>query len=68
VQVLRQHKDWIAQFGHPRFQLRTYKEICKNFKRSISRNDPQSTCFYVFNSGKKIGKFFGSFRFLYLDL
>jgi glycosyltransferase involved in cell wall biosynthesis len=69
IRVLRTHKDFLKSFGHHRFKLNSYKEILSsliNFVRGQNQN--YSICYSVFNLGKKVGKFFGSIRFFYLDL
>lgn len=63
------HKDFLKKFGHHRFNLSSYADIlCSFTKFVLGSNQDDSLCYFVFNSGKKVGKFFGSIRFLYLNL
>lgn len=69
IQVLRDHQEFLKNFGHRRFKIQSYLEIIfylKNFIFNINRN--HSLCHFVFNAGKKTGKFLGSLRFRYIEL
>ena len=63
------HNDFIKQFGHRRFNTNSYIALLSsliNFVLGQNRN--YSICYFIFNLGKKFGKFFGSIKFCYLDL
>ncbi|MGH7801695.1 MAG: glycosyltransferase [Thermodesulfobacteriota bacterium] len=69
IKALKVHKVFFKQFRHRRVNIRSYIEILSSFINSVlGENQNSSLCYFVFNSGKKLGKFFGSIRFLYLDL
>jgi glycosyltransferase involved in cell wall biosynthesis len=69
IKNLKSHKNFLKKFGHRRFNPSSYTEILSSFAKFIlGRNQSDSLCYFVFNSGKKIGKFFGSIRFFYADI
>lgn len=69
IRALKAHKDFLKPFGHSRFNLSSYREILFSFLSFARGKDQnQSICYFIFNLGKKTGKFFGSLRFLYPDL
>ena len=69
IKALKAHKNFVKQFGHRRIDLDSYKKIRSSLIYAIlGQNQNHSNCYFVFNLGKKIGKFFGSLRFLYPDL
>jgi glycosyltransferase involved in cell wall biosynthesis len=66
---LKAHENFLKKFGHRRFNLSSYADILSCFgKFVLGCNRTDSLCYIIFNSGKKIGKFFGSIRFFYADL
>lgn len=66
---LKSHEHFLKKFGHRRFNLSSYGDILSCFVNFVfGRGRTDSLCYFVFNSGKKIGKFFGSIRFFYADL
>jgi len=72
IHVFKRHHDFLVSHGgrRRRFNGRVYRDIGSNLLRAAARG-PGSTeplCEAVFNSGKKLGKAFGSVRFRYLDL
>ncbi|MCI0606187.1 glycosyltransferase [bacterium] len=69
VPVLKKH-DWLLkQFGHRRWNKRTYVDLASSFVESIRGNErKRSRCQLMFNSGKKAGKIVGSIRYRYVDL
>lgn len=67
--VLRKHRLFLKHSGHRRFNRRRYVIILSSLIHSLRRQDPQqSRCRFTFESGKVIGKVFGSIKFFYLDL
>jgi glycosyltransferase involved in cell wall biosynthesis len=69
IKNLKSHKNFLKKFGHRRFNLSSYAEILSSFAKFIlGRSRSDSLCHFVFNSGKKMGKFFGCIRFFYVDL
>ncbi len=70
VPLLKKHKDYVRSFGHRRIPVRVYRELLSSAVRvwrKDMRADP-AMCRFVFDSGKRIGKAFGSVRFFYLEL
>lgn len=67
IKALKVHKVFFKQFGRRRFKLSSYEKILSSFI-DLVRGHNHSICYSVFNLGKKVGKFFGSIRFFYLDL
>jgi glycosyltransferase involved in cell wall biosynthesis len=69
IRALKAHEDFLKPFGHRRFNLSSYTKILFSLVNSIRGRDRNySICYFVFNAGKKVGKFVGSLRYLYLDL
>jgi Glycosyltransferases, probably involved in cell wall biogenesis len=69
IPVLKRHESFLKQFGHRRWNNRTYVDIAHNLVDSITGKErDHSLCSFVFNSAKKIGKLFGSIRFAHVDL
>jgi glycosyltransferase involved in cell wall biosynthesis len=69
IQLLKKHRPFVRQFGHRRWNPRSYNQLCHHLIGSFSgvqRN--HSRCEFVFNSGKKLGKVIGSLRWRYVDL
>jgi hypothetical protein len=63
---IHDHNRTINEFEPPYV---IYTEIISSFaKFLLGHNRSDSFCYFVFNSGKKIGKFCGSIRFFYADL
>ena len=69
VKVLKKHHAFVRCYGHRRISVRGYKAIAGNLLR-LARNpgDPDALSDTIFNSGKKMGKILGSFRFGHLEL
>ena len=69
VKVIKKYKEFLKQFGHRKFNLKHYKELLSLlFSIILKQKKAYAICYFTFNLGKKIGKFFGSLRFLHLDL
>ncbi len=69
VQVLKKHNDFLKEFGHRRWNKRTYVDLASHFVESIrGTNRNLSRCQLMFNSGKKTGKIAGSIRYGYVNL
>ena len=69
IRALKAHEDFLKPFGHRRFNPSSYTKILSSLVNSIRGRDRNySICYFMFNSGKKVGKFVGSLRYLYLDL
>jgi glycosyltransferase involved in cell wall biosynthesis len=69
IKALKVNKNFVGQFGHRRINLKSYKEILSSLVDFIRGQDhSHSLCYFVFNSGKKVGKLSGSLRHFYLDL
>jgi glycosyltransferase involved in cell wall biosynthesis len=69
VQTLKRHRTFLKNFGHRRFDGRTYTAIVSSLIDYILGREPNhSFCCFTFDSGKKIGKIFGSVRFLYFEV
>lgn len=66
VQTIKKHKLLLKHFGHRRIHTGSYAALLASFKQSLASGEAR--CDLVFNSGKKIGKLFGSVRFGYVDL
>ena len=68
VQTIKKHRDYLSAFGHLRFNGSSYTTIVASLFHYLLTKDTRASCSFVFNSGKKTGKIFGSIRFRYLDL
>lgn len=69
VKVLKQHRQFLRQFGHRRIWLGSYRTLAANLMNSVRKgSDPMGFYDAVFNLGKKAGKLSGSIRFGYLEL
>ena len=69
INYFKKHKVYLKQFGHSRFDLNSYIELVSSLVNFVLNQNPKySICFFVFNIGKKFGKFTGSIIFCYLDL
>ena len=69
VKHLKKWNDYVGQSGHRKFNIKTYKDIIRSLIDYLKGQDRDNNiCYFVFNTGKKIGKLFGSIRFLYIDL
>ena len=69
VQFIKHYSDFLLKLGHRRINLKSYKKIISDFKDYITRKSGiDSLCSATFNSGKKIGKILGSFKYSYLDI
>ena len=69
IQVLKKHHDFLKQFGHRRWNHRTYFDLGHHLIGSFSGTQQNlSRCQFAFNSAKKIGKVIGSLRWQYVDL
>jgi glycosyltransferase involved in cell wall biosynthesis len=69
VRGLKQHRDLVKRFGHRRFNRRSYHGLWLSMLDVLrGKNTDHSTCYLLFNLGKKIGKIVGSMRFLYMEL
>lgn len=66
--ILKKHFSFVESRGYKRFNPKTYQRIFRNFREMWSGEDrQQATCEFVFNSGKKVGKIFGSVQFGFWD-
>ncbi len=69
VQAIKKHRLLLRQHGHRQIQWSAYADLLRSLKENLSGpNPPEARCEVVFNSGKKLGKLFGSLRFGHLDL
>ncbi len=69
VQTLKKHRDFLKTFRHHRLNGRSYIALVSSLIHYLfGKESDRSICYFIFNSGKKIGKILGSVRFLYLDL
>jgi cellulose synthase/poly-beta-1,6-N-acetylglucosamine synthase-like glycosyltransferase len=69
IQVLKEHRHFLQQFGHRRFRGASYLALGSSLiDYCRGRNSTQSLCAFVFNLGKKTGKVLGSVKFRYVDL
>jgi GT2 family glycosyltransferase len=69
VQALKRHRRLLQHYGHRRFQIASYAALLTSLKEALlSPRSDEMRCDFIFNSGKKLGKLCGSFRFGYLDL
>jgi glycosyltransferase involved in cell wall biosynthesis len=69
VPVIKKHHAFVKQFGHRRFIKASYLALAASLWRYVRGEDVEaSLCSFVFNTGKKIGKIFGSARFCYVDV
>jgi len=69
VQAIKKYKDLLVQFGYRRINLKGYKKIGTDIKEYfLNKKSIDSLCSATFNSGKKIGKIFGSIKNFYLDI
>jgi len=66
IKIYKVHKDLLKNFGHRRINLHSYGQILSsfvNFMKGINRD--HSMYYFIFNVGKKLGKFVGSVRLRY---
>lgn len=69
VKLHKKQKALSKKITSSRFQLRSYLDIVLSLSNYvIGKNRNYSLCYFIFNSGKKIGRISGSIRFLYLAL
>jgi len=69
VRTNRVHREFVKRFGHRSIDLSSYTKILSSLiDFLLRRNHNHAICYFVFNSGKKMGKLVGSVRFLHLDL
>jgi len=69
VQAIKLYYSLLAELGHQRININSYKMIIKDFKDSVFGQDKMNAlCSAIFNSGKKIGKLLGSLKYAHLDI
>ncbi|MGH7801675.1 MAG: glycosyltransferase [Thermodesulfobacteriota bacterium] len=67
IKNLKSRKNILKKFGHRRFNLSSYNEILSSFAKFVlGRNRSDSLSYFVFSSGKKMGKFFGSIKNIFM--
>jgi len=63
------HRQSLITTDSNRINIYSYGRILFSlFKSVIGQNRNDSFCYFTFNVGQKVGKLFGSIRFLHLDL
>jgi len=70
VLAVKKHRDFVNSFYRKRSNRKRSSRvnITSSLIRYLSEEQANhSICSFIFNAGKKIGKIFGSIRFLYLD-
>jgi|SRR5437867_6170890 len=69
VLAAKKHRDFVSSFYRKRSSRGSYVAIASSLMRYLSGEEPDhSIRYFIFNSGKKIGKIFGSIRWFCLDL
>jgi mycofactocin glycosyltransferase len=64
IKTQKTHDRFLRRFGHRRFQARAYLDIVRRLVDCfLGRNRTEALCYVAFNSGKRIGKIFGSVRY-----
>jgi glycosyltransferase involved in cell wall biosynthesis len=65
----KKHRDFVSSFYRKRSSRASYVAIASSLMSYVFGKEPdQSICYFIFNSGKKIGKILGSIRWFCLDL
>ncbi|HEY4002378.1 MAG TPA: glycosyltransferase [Candidatus Xenobia bacterium] len=67
VPLLRKHHQFLRRLGHRRIHVQSYRRLWEDALASW-RQPGESRYSFVFNLGKKLGKWHGSVRFRYVDL
>lgn len=69
VNLNKIHLEYLNRIGYRRVNLNTYMDLYRNVRNYIkNKNDVDSMCNFIFNSGKKIGKIHGSVRFMHFEI
>jgi GT2 family glycosyltransferase len=69
VQFIKHYNDYMLKSGHHRINIKSYKQIITDLKDFLTNGKGiNSLCSATFNTGKKVGKIFGSFKYSYLDI
>jgi glycosyltransferase involved in cell wall biosynthesis len=69
VQTVKKHRALVNSLGYGKFDGRSYIALVSSLMHYLfGKESDHSICYFIFNSGKKIGKIFGSIRFRHLDL
>ena len=69
VPLIKKHRILLRQLGHKRIQRSAYAALLASVRASVcGPNKAEARCDLVFNSGKRLGKLWGSVRFAYVDL
>lgn len=68
VFVNRRHERFLRAFGYSRLHRYGYVRLVASLREHVVTHSTFALCDFTFNSGKKVGKLFGSLRTGYLEL
>ena len=68
VQLNKKHRMFLRQYGYGRFSKQSYKTLCSSFINTLLAKSDSARYDFLFNLGKKAGRWCGSLRYLDFNL